>query len=255
MLSVDKTTIIYILASTLFLSLIYTFLQFFIKFYPQKKISKFIFLIFTFSKTIIIVLIIVTAVYFVYNIYNSINQFFITLELQKYVKNLSRERVLAKIKILSFSEDKFKISVEIYSLTGKIFKKSTYELNGSEFYIDFVVLNFDYAFIEKGSNNIAYPSVIFSDTISYDNGIPLLLKDEILSYLNSDSDNFIGLTKKKAISLSEFVFKSITDNNFARSYGIRSISGSALHHKIFDISTYKVYLQNTGGLLLVEENF
>jgi hypothetical protein len=110
-------------------------------------------------------------------------------------------------------------------------------------------------FIENGSNNIAYPSILFSDSISYDNGIALLTSNELKEFLSADSDKFIGLNEKKVNSLSNFIFKCISDNAFARKNGVRSIVGSALHHKIFSKSTYKVYLQNTGGLSMVEENF
>jgi len=255
LLNIDTKLVILILSITTGLSIIYTSLQYIFKFYPERKISRFFFILFTFIKTIIAIFIIVIAIYFIYSFYNTINQYLNLLELKKYVKNLSRERVLAKITITDIKDNIFKCDVELYTLTGKIFKKSSFEISGKEFYMDFVVLNFDYAFIEKGANNIAYPSVIFSDEISYDNATPLLNNMEIKEYLNTDSENFIGLTPKKVESLAEFIYKSIKENNFARINGVRSIIGSALHHKVFLGAVYKVYLQNTGGIILVEENF
>jgi len=255
LLNIDNKTIILLISITIFFSGLYTFIQFLFKFHPEKKISRFFFILFTFSKTVLFIFILIIGIYFIYNFYNTINQYLRILELKKYVKNLSRERVLAKISILSFSEDKFTCSLELYSLSGKLFKKSNYELIGTEFYIDFVVLNFEYLFIEKGDNNIAYPSVLFSDMISYDNGIRLLNQEEIKQYLNADPDKFIGLSSKNLNSISEFIFKCINNESFSKKNGVRSIIGSALHHKIFSNSIYKVYLQNTGGLVLIEENF
>lgn len=255
LLSVDKDSLFLLLSVTVIFSIIYTLIQYSIKFHPEKKISRIFFLFYTFFKVFIIILIIVFAVYFFYNFYNFFNQYTRVIELKKYVKNLSRERVLAKISILDFTENYFKCQLEIYTLNGKIFKKSFYELSGSEFYLDFVVLNFDYLFIEKGANNIAYPAKIFSDTISYDEGIDILAKNEILEYLNREPQNFIGLTKTEVNQVSNFIIKCLNDEKFARTNGVRSIVGSALHHKIFTKSTYKVYLQNTGGLILIEENF
>lgn len=255
MLNVDLKTIIILLSTTAVLSALYTFFQFLFKFHPEKKISKFFFILLTFLKSIAVFFFIVIALYFIYYIYNTINQYLTLIEMKKYVKNLSRERVLAKISIIDFSENSFNCILELYSLTGKLFKKSSYQLNGTEFYLDFVVLNFDYMFIEKGSNNIAYPSTLFSDSIAYDNGIKLLSSNELKEFLSADSDKFIGLNSKKVISLSNFIFNCISNDDFARKNGIRSIIGSALHHKIFSKSIYKVYLQNTGGLSMVEENF
>ncbi|MFN3412171.1 MAG: hypothetical protein ACK4YF_08435, partial [Exilispira sp.] len=55
--------------------------------------------------------------------------------------------------------------------------------------------------------------------------------------------------------VSKFIIKCLNDEKFAKKNGVRSIVGSALHHKIVTKSNYKVYLQNTGGLILIEENF
>lgn len=255
LLNVDRSLLLIFISIISGLSIIYTIFQYLLKFESNKKISKIIFSIFTFTKTFIIILIFALIIYFIYNIYNTINQYLSVIELRKYVKNLSRERVLAKISILDFTSKRFNCLIELYSLSGKVFKKLTYELIGTEFYIDFVVLNFDYLFIEKGANNIAYPSILFSDEISYDNGYKLLDMQEIKNYLNADVENFLGLSAKKVDSISNFIFKCIENENYAKINGVRSVVGSALHRKIISLSTYKVYLENTGGLILVEENF
>ncbi|MFN3411702.1 MAG: hypothetical protein ACK4YF_06065, partial [Exilispira sp.] len=232
MLSVNKDSILILLSIATILSIVYTLLQYLIKFHPEKKISRIFFLFYTFFKVFIIILIFVVLVYFFYNFYNTFNQYAKVIELKKYVKNLSKERVLAKITILDFTENYFKCQLEIYNLDGKIFKKSFYELAGSEFYLDFVVLNFDYLFIEKGANNIAYPAKIFSDTISYDNGKVILTGNEIFEYLSGESQNFIGLTQAELNQVSKFIIKCLNDEKFAKKNGVRSIVGSALHHKI-----------------------
>ncbi len=256
MLNVENINILFLILITFCLSGIYTFILYLLKFHPEKKISKFIFIFFTFFKTVFLVIIIVLVAYFFYNIYNAIDQYLNLLELKKYVKNLSRERILAKIIITEIPNNNyFKCNVELYSLTGKIFKKSSFEIPGTEFYIDFVVINFDYTFIEKGSNNIAYPNVIFSDRISFDDGFALLTDEELKKFLAAEADKFLGLNSKKVESLSQFIFKSIKDENYAKKNGVRCIVGSALHHKVFLNSVYKVYLQNTGGLTLIEETF
>lgn len=255
LLNVDGKELLIFISIISVISIIYTFFQYLLKFESNKKFSKIIFSIFTFSKTFIIILVFAVLIYFIYNAYGTINEYLSVLELRKYVKNLSRERVLAKISILDFTTNKFNCLIEIYSLSGKLFKKLTYELIGTEFYIDFVVLNFDYLFIEKGANNIAYPFILFSDEISYDNGYKLLNMQEIKNYLNADFDNFLGLSSKKVDSISNFIFKCIENEKFAKINGVRSIVGSALHRKVISLSTYKVYLENTGGLILVEENF
>lgn len=255
MLNIDNKIILTLLSLTIIFSALYTFFQFLFKFHPEKKVSKFFFIFFTFLKSIFIVAFIIVGLYFVYYIYSTINQYLTLIELRKYVKNLSKERVLAKIIITDFSDINFNCIIELYSLSGKTFKKDEYQIQGTEFYIDFVVLNFDYIFIEKGENNIAYPSVLFSDLISYDNGIQLLSPEELKNYFSYDSEKFYGLSENKVNSLSNFIFKCISDNSFARKNGVRSIVGSALHHKIFSKSTFKVYLQNTGGLSMVQENF
>jgi len=255
LLSIDDRTLLLFILTSIILSLIYAFFQYIFKFHQDKKVTRFFFFTFTFLKAIIVISLFVIVVYFFYSIYNSIDQYLNLIELKKYVKNLSKERVLAKIIINEIIKEKFKCTVELYSLTGKIFKTATYELNGNEFYIDFVVLNFDYVFIEKGANNIAYPNVIFSEEISYDNGIPLLTDDELKSFLSADSKSFLGLSDKEVNSLSLFIFKSIKNSAFAKKIGIRSIVGSALHHIVSLNAIYKVYLENTGGIVLIEENF
>ena len=240
----------------------YVYFSYIIKFHPEKKVVKTLFI----GKNIVIALLLLAAITVVYFISINIYKTYLTVTetinninevrmLKTFVKNLSVQRVLASIIITDLTESDFELKVSLYTLSGELFKSLSFRLPGKEFYIDFTILNFDYLFIEQGANNLAIPAVLFSDTIAYADGFELIDESELKNYLTADNKYIYGLNDKDIDAAYNFIKKAINDPVFAKNKGVRSIIGSALHHSAHRGEVYKVFLQNTGGINLVTEEF
>ncbi len=240
--------------------IIYTIMEYRQKYLKShKKIDKFYYIL---KKTIsslskfTSIIIIAFSLLFLLSIVDGIGSYVEEIKeinkLKTYIKNLSTERKITDFKILSTDNNYITVQITNYSVDGLEASKNIYQIEGTEIYLDFLVLNFEYKIIESNqSNNIAIINKLYSDYVPYDNGIDLFEK-EILQFKKSDP---VGLTNKDFSSFNNYIEQIILDKNFAKKEGVRSYHGSSLHVNASTGDEYRVYIQNTGGLTLKKINF
>ena len=178
-------------------------------------------------------------------------------ELKAVVRNLARAEDLVKIELAGVLNSEFPYECR-YRLTffcgGKEISRE-YVLKGSEIFLDFMNINFDYSEIEAGkTSNVAYPYRIFSDVVPPERGIKLggdVLDAESnvpVTFLFSD---VYGIEKETYIARAAELFGIAGDEKKSREMGIRSSIGTAPHVSVFDLAEGQIFsfrITNTGGV-------
>jgi hypothetical protein len=200
-------------------------------------------------------------------VYNGVKELSVSLSLYRDIKmlesalhNLKAERKLLEVSAVPFVDaDTRKIKVRVKYFSYSPVKnadlpsgEAEYVIAGRKLYIDFGLLNFDYALIEKGTAvNIAYPNRIFSESVAPTNGTSIIaVQDGLpLSFKLDERDLYLlGIGDfKNEIGL---LFSAATNDALARKMGIRSFYGEALGMTPDPERIYRIYSTGTGGVLL-----
>jgi len=178
-------------------------------------------------------------------------------ELQTAFKQLDKDYEIAEIEILNYDYMKNETTLEIKYLDASIndFSDKAQEIIilGNDIYFDQIVINFDYSQIAEGqSRNLVLPYRIFSNSVPASEGIKLHYKDENevpLIYKRSDDEIYILTKEQYDNSLKEFV-SYFSDDKIARTAGVRSSIGNAVHKKVKKGDKLVILVRQSGGLVL-----
>ncbi len=178
--------------------------------------------------------------------------------LKSALKNLKSERKIVEA-IVTQSEDKNELIVNLkyfsYSpvkntdiLTGE----KEYRIPGNKVYLDSIVINFDYTLIESGKSiNIALPYKIFSDVVSFEDGISINARDgEIPFSLKLDEGDIYLLSKNEYNSVIKTLINTLEDKRKAQKMGIKTFYSEAVVLLPSRTKKYTIYSTGTGGLIL-----
>ncbi len=174
------------------------------------------------------------------------------------LKNLKSERKILEATV-DFTEDKDEIIVNLkyfaYSpvrntdiMTGE----AEYRIPGSRVYLDSIVINFEYSLVETGKAiNLSLPYKIFSDKVSFNDGISINSMDnDIPLSLKLDRDDIFLLEKEEYNSTIKKLISSLNDKKKALKMGVRTFYSEAIALYPAKNKKYTIYSTGTGGLIL-----
>jgi hypothetical protein len=120
----------------------------------------------------------------------------------------------------------------------------TISVSGTELHFDCVVFNFSYSEIGAGrQRNIAIPYRVFSNAVAAADGVKLF--EDADSIAEEDDYGFIPAVYR------EQVLKLLTDADFAREMGVRSVNGSDVWRAGVRVGDrFRVKVEQSGGLTL-----
>lgn len=186
-------------------------------------------------------------------------------ELQTIVKNLSRSETVAKvslesIKTLPGRKTPVRLySVDILGADGETVSTQKFELEGSEFIIDCININFDYSQIETGEQkNLAYPYRVYTEKIPAAEGMKLecMFNDDGLPYnFCLDDDEIYGMTPGAFYSRLDELMDILKDDDLSREMGIRSTVGNAPRLRMNIGDVYYIDVEQTGGISAYKKQF
>ncbi len=178
-------------------------------------------------------------------------------EMKTVLKNLNKSYEVAKIKVLNYDykTNTTTLEVKFYDYLKKGYGNNKQEIKiiGRNIYFQFLVLNFEYSQIENGEKiNLAIPMKVFSEEIESRNGIPLQITDSLgvpLIYKRSEEELY-GIEKEKYDKYLKEIADYMHDPELARKEGVRSITANSTHIITYKGLTYKIYVEQTGGIVL-----
>jgi hypothetical protein len=186
-------------------------------------------------------------------------------ELQTIVKNLSRSETVAKVTLKSVKSIPGRktpvrlYSVEVLSAAGETVSTQNVELEGSEFVIDCININFDYSQIASGEkSNLAYPYRVYSELVPAAEGIPLecmFNEDGIPFIFCLEQDEIYGIKEDAFYSRLAELMGVIGDDDLSREMGIRSTVGNAPRLRMNVGDVYFIDVEQTGGISAYKKQF
>ncbi|MDR0411162.1 MAG: hypothetical protein LBH75_04225 [Treponema sp.] len=118
-------------------------------------------------------------------------------------------------------------------------------IQGVDIYFDCLVLNFTYSQIMSGrQKNIAIPYRIFSNVVPAEEGVSLL--DNMMDAAEEDGFGFIPPV------YGERLKQLLSDEQFAKDMGVRSVNGSAPHRIVNVGDRFSVRIEQSGGVAIYE---
>ncbi|MDR2194892.1 MAG: hypothetical protein LBP19_10615 [Treponema sp.] len=120
----------------------------------------------------------------------------------------------------------------------------TITIHGTEIHVDCMVFNFSYSEVGAGrQRNIAIPYRVFSNKIAAVDGVFLFSGDAVIP--EEDDYGFIPRIYRERLT------KLLTDPNYARDMGIRSVNGSDVWRaNVQTGDRFRITVEQTGGLTL-----
>ncbi|MGC8764342.1 MAG: hypothetical protein ACP5QT_00430 [Brevinematia bacterium] len=173
------------------------------------------------------------------------------------MKNLKSERKILEVQAIPEEDGNINLKLKYFAyspvkdidvLTGE----AEYKIYGKKVYIDSLVVNFNYSLIEQGKAvNLALPYRAFSDSVSFDEGVSILSKEnDIPLSLKLDDNSIFLLEKKEFDSVIKNVMKALSDKKLALKMGIRTFYSEAVVITPSRNKTYSIYSTGVGGLTL-----
>ena len=183
-------------------------------------------------------------------------------QLEIVIKQLCNDRPIACITITEKSDNNIKATVQYLnpnlekSDETRFIKEVSVDLKGNMLYLGFETINFEYSEIESGNNrNITIPTSIYTDLIPPEQALKVNFKNEFgifYSFVKND-DNIYGITpedfKKRTMEISNY----FSNEQYARSNGVRSINGQAVASMLEKDDVYYVFTKQTGGLVIKKQ--
>ena len=186
-------------------------------------------------------------------------------ELQTIVKNLSRSETVAKVTLESVKSIPGRktpvrlYNVEVLSAAGETVSSQKVELEGNEFVIDCININFDYSQIASGEkSNLAYPYRVYSELVPAAEGIPLecmFNEDSIPFIFCLDETDIYGIREDAFYSRLAELMDVIRDDDLSREMGIRSTVGNAPRLRMNKGDVYFIDVEQTGGISAYKKQF
>lgn len=186
-------------------------------------------------------------------------------ELQTIVKNLSRSETVAKVtlqnvKLLPGRKTPVKLyTVEVLSAAGETVSKQQVELEGAEFVIDCININFDYSEIASGEkSNLAYPYRVYSELLPAAEGIALecmFNEDGIPFNFCLEENDIYGIKEDAFYARLAELMDVIGDDDLSREMGIRSAVGNAPRLRMNVGDVYYIDVEQTGGISAYKKQF
>jgi len=202
-----------------------------------------------FLKNYFLILFLVFITVFGIQIYGKVNSLIQEYEKQKQlkimIKNLSASHLVGEVSVKGFDDESVTLILRYFDRESKDILEKEYVLKGRVIFIDYLVLNFDYHFVETGEKqNIALVNKIYSDSVSYSQGYDLL-------EMSLFSPELYGISEKEYGEMANYVRKLVNDSEYAKGEGVRSAHGSALSFRPSEPGDlYRIYVNQTGGIIL-----
>ena len=186
-------------------------------------------------------------------------------ELQTIVKNLSRSETVAKVTLKSVKSIPGRktpvrlYAVEVLSAAGETVSTQNVELEGTEFVIDCININFDYSQIASGEkSNLAYPYRVYSELVPAAEGIPLecmFNEDGIPFNFCLEENEIYGIKEDAFYARLAELMGVIGDDDQSREMGIRSTVGNAPRLRMNVGDVYFIDVEQTGGISAYKKQF
>ena len=186
-------------------------------------------------------------------------------ELQTIVKNLSRSETVAKVtmqnvRTIPGRKTPVKLyTVEILSAAGETVSTQQIELEGADFVIDCININFDYSEIASGEkSNLAYPYRVYSELLPAAEGIPLecMFNDDGVPFIFCLEQNDIyGIKEDAFYARLVELMNVIKDDDLSREMGIRITIGNAPRLRMNVGDVYYIDVEQTGGISAYKKQF
>ena len=182
-------------------------------------------------------------------------------ELNSLITQLDKRYKVADLEVVDMLFDietkevtsKLKIDFYDYTNTGKTVKTQNITIKGSDIYFNAMVLNFDYSAITNGKKiNLTLPYRVFSDEVPMEEGIKLeYLNEKGIPFIyNREADNIYAMpTDSFDIRVNE-IMNFISDEKTAKTQGVRSFNGNAVHKRLKKGSKETIWIEQTGGIVM-----
>lgn len=181
-------------------------------------------------------------------------------ELSAVVRNLERRYRVADVRVLAADGKTARISLAFYGTLdpGKPERTQDVTIQGTELYVDALVLDFAYSEIEAGRRvNLVLPYRVFGDRETAADGAELALRDEEgvpLLYRRSESEIY-GMDPARYDERLEELMDILSDEGERRRAGIvRSVFGAAIRRRIQAGDAFTIWSEQTGGLTVKGES-
>jgi len=177
-------------------------------------------------------------------------------ELSAVVRNLERRYRVADVRVLSADGRTARLSLAFYDsrTPAKPVRTQEAEIEGSEVFVDALVLDFAYSEIESGRRvNLALPYRVYGNLQAPAEGRELALLDDQgvpLLYRRSEAEIY-GIDPKTYDSRLEELMNLLEDEGARRKAGIlRSVFGAAVRRKVRTGDAFTIWVEQTGGLTI-----
>ncbi len=181
-------------------------------------------------------------------------------ELNIVLKHLDKRQKVAEIDIINVDYVTFETTMKIkffdYASNDFHNEEQNIIIKGTDIYLDAIVMNFEYTEIDNGKKyNIALPYRLFSNMVSQSEGILLNCKDtkKIPLTFKRNKEDIYGISAEKYNMYIEQFSVYMNDEEKAREAGVRSIIGNAVHKKIQKGQILTIWIEQTGGIVIKEE--
>jgi len=186
-------------------------------------------------------------------------------ELNTIVKNLSRSETVAKVTLQSVKnipghKTPVKLyTVEVLSAAGETVSTQQIEMEGVDFVIDCININFDYSEIASGEkSNLAYPYRVYSELIPAAEGVQLkcMFNDDDVPFIFClEHDDIYGIKEDVFYARLVELMDVIKDEDLSREMGIRSTVGNAPRLRMNVGDVYFIDVEQTGGISAYKKQF
>ncbi len=176
------------------------------------------------------------------------------------LKNLERRHKVARVECTEQVGGKTTLSIEYFDQKGRPVKGGgeAIEIQGTDIFIDALVINFAYSGIESGEKrNLAIPYRVFSEKVAQANGLPLKIATShgIPPFMEREEHQVFGLEKTVFESRLTELMKLATDAERARKAGlVRSLHGNAVHKVMQKGDSFYIWVEQSGGLTIKDES-
>ena len=180
-------------------------------------------------------------------------------ELSAVVRNLERRYRVADARVLDADGRTARLSLAFYDsrVPGKPVRTQEVSIEGSEVFVDALVLDFAYSEIESGRRvNLVLPYRVYGDRQAPADAVELALLDESgvpLLYRRAEAEIY-GIDPESYDERLEELMTLLEDGQARRRAGIvRSVFGAAVRRKVRPGDVFTIWSEQSGGLTIKGE--
>lgn len=177
-------------------------------------------------------------------------------ELSAVVRNLERRYRVADVRVLSADGRTARLALAFYDsrTPGKPVRTQEAAIEGSEVFVDALVLDFAYSEIESGRRvNLALPYRVYGNLQAPAEGQELALLDERgvpLLYRRAEAEIY-GIDPEAYDARLEELMGLLEDERARRRAGVvRSLFGAAVRRRVRAGDAFTIWIEQTGGLTI-----